>query len=177
LCAVSKKGNRIVQPLNWSDRQTDRHAEVYWCDRVLGHAGVRRHIVGLYWVLGHAGVRRHIVGLYWVPGHAGVRRHIVGLCWVPKHAGVRRHIVGLYWVPGLAGERRHTMGLCWVPGHDGVRRHIVGLYWVPGHVGVRGKEIVDRLARDGSVHNLSDLSRLWGVPRQSVRKKDKTLGG
>jgi len=30
-------------------------------------------------------------------------------------------------------------------------RHVVGLYWVPGHAGVRGDEIADKLARDGSV--------------------------
>ena len=30
-------------------------------------------------------------------------------------------------------------------------RHAVGLYWVPGHAGVRGNEIADKLARDGSV--------------------------
>jgi ribonuclease HI len=30
-------------------------------------------------------------------------------------------------------------------------RHVVGLYWFPGHAGVRGNEIADKLARDGSV--------------------------
>ena len=30
-------------------------------------------------------------------------------------------------------------------------QHAVGLYWVPGHAGVRGIEIADELARDGSV--------------------------
>jgi len=29
--------------------------------------------------------------------------------------------------------------------------HVVGLYWVPGQAGVRGNEIVDELARDGSL--------------------------
>jgi len=31
-------------------------------------------------------------------------------------------------------------------------RHIVGLYWVPGRAGLRGNEIADKLAIDGSVH-------------------------
>ena len=30
-------------------------------------------------------------------------------------------------------------------------RHAVGLLWVPAHAGVRGEEIADALARDGSV--------------------------
>ena len=30
-------------------------------------------------------------------------------------------------------------------------RHAVGLFWVPGHAGLRGNEVADEIARDGSV--------------------------
>jgi len=39
--------------------------------------------------------------------------------------------------------------------------HVVGLYWVPGHAVVRGNEITDELARDGSVLGFLGPERLW----------------
>ena len=41
-------------------------------------------------------------------------------------------------------------------------RHTVGLYWLPGHVGLRGNEIADKLARDGSVKRLDGLALFLG---------------
>jgi ribonuclease HI len=41
-------------------------------------------------------------------------------------------------------------------------QHTVGLYWTLGHAGVRGNEIADKLARDGSVQNLWDQSLSYG---------------
>jgi len=54
-------------------------------------------------------------------------------------------------------------------------RHTVGLYWLPGHAGLRGNEIADKLARDGSVQRFVGLAPFLGVSRQNIRKKDKTL--
>jgi ribonuclease HI len=45
-------------------------------------------------------------------------------------------------------------------------QHAVGLYWVPGHAGVRGNEIADKLARDGSVQWFVGLEPFLGVSRQ-----------
>jgi ribonuclease HI len=41
-------------------------------------------------------------------------------------------------------------------------RHAVGLYWVPGHAGVRGNEITDRLARNGSAQQFVGLEPFLG---------------
>jgi len=49
----------------------------------------------------------------------------------------------------------------------------VGLYWVPGHAGVRGKEIADKLVRDGSVQRFVGPEPFLGVSRQNIRKKMK----
>ena len=40
-------------------------------------------------------------------------------------------------------------------------RHAVGLFWVPGHAGIRGNEIADGLARDGSALRFLGPSRPW----------------
>jgi len=46
----------------------------------------------------------------------------------------------------------------------------VGLYWVPGHAGVQGNEILDRLARDGSVLKFVGPEPALGVSRQDIRR-------
>ena len=54
--------------------------------------------------------------------------------------------------------------------HDISTRHAVGLYWVPGHAGVKGNEIADKLARDGSVQRFVGPEPFLGVSRQNIRK-------
>jgi hypothetical protein len=49
-------------------------------------------------------------------------------------------------------------------------RHAVGLYWVPGHAGVRGNEIADKLARDGSVQRFVGPEPFLGVSGQNIRR-------
>ena len=44
----------------------------------------------------------------------------------------------------------------------------MGLYWVPGRAGVRGIEIADKLARDGSVLEFVGLEPALGVSRQDI---------
>jgi len=51
--------------------------------------------------------------------------------------------------------------------------HAVGLYWVPGHVRVRGNEIADKLARDGSVQRFVGPEPFLGVTKQNMRRKMK----
>ena len=48
-------------------------------------------------------------------------------------------------------------------------RHAVGLYWVPGHAGVRGKEIAEEPARDGSVLKFVSPEPALVVSRQDIR--------
>jgi len=47
-------------------------------------------------------------------------------------------------------------------------RNVVGLYWVPGRVGVRGNEIADELARDGSALKCVRPETALGVSRQDI---------
>jgi hypothetical protein len=47
----------------------------------------------------------------------------------------------------------------------------MGLYWVPGHAGVRGNEIADELARDGSVLKFVGPEPALGVSRQDIRRR------
>jgi hypothetical protein len=47
----------------------------------------------------------------------------------------------------------------------------VGLFWVPGHSGIRGYEIADKLAREGSVHYFVGPEPALGVSSQSIKKK------
>jgi hypothetical protein len=50
-------------------------------------------------------------------------------------------------------------------------RHVVGLFWVPGHAGVRGNEIADGLARDGSALRPLGPEPALGVSRCDIRKR------
>ena len=54
--------------------------------------------------------------------------------------------------------------------------HTVGLCWVPGHAGVRGYEIAEKLARDGSVHNVAGPEPSLGGSLGRILE-DTTLGG
>jgi ribonuclease HI len=49
--------------------------------------------------------------------------------------------------------------------------HSVGLFWVPGHSGIRGNEIADELAREGSSHHFVGQEPAVGVSRQCIRSK------
>ena len=50
-------------------------------------------------------------------------------------------------------------------------RHLVVLYWVPGHAGVRGNEIADKLARNGSAMGFLGPEPALGVSRSDIRKR------
>jgi hypothetical protein len=54
-------------------------------------------------------------------------------------------------------------------------QHTVGLYWVLGHAGVRGNEIADKLAIDGSVQKFVGPEPSLGVFRQNIRKIKRWL--
>jgi hypothetical protein len=47
----------------------------------------------------------------------------------------------------------------------------VGLFWVPRHSGIRGNEIADELAREGSAHHFVGPEPAVGVSRQCIRSK------
>ena len=69
------------------------------------------------------------------------------------------------------------VGPCWCVyvalfGDISIRR-AVGLFWVPGHAGVRGNEIADRLARDGSAQRFVGPQPFLRVSRQNIRRKTK----
>jgi hypothetical protein len=49
--------------------------------------------------------------------------------------------------------------------------HAVGLYWVPGRAGLRGDEIADELARDGSGLKFAEPEPALGVSRQDIRRR------
>jgi hypothetical protein len=50
-------------------------------------------------------------------------------------------------------------------------RHVVRLYWVPGHAGVRGNEIADGLARDGSGRGFLGPEPVLGVSRRDIQNR------
>ena len=52
-------------------------------------------------------------------------------------------------------------------------RHIVGMCWVLGHAGLRGNEIVNKLARDGSVQKFVGHEPSFRVCKLNIRRKIK----
>jgi ribonuclease HI len=50
-------------------------------------------------------------------------------------------------------------------------RHVIRLYWVPGHAGVRGNEIADGLARDGSGRGFLGPEPVLGVSRRDTQNR------
>jgi hypothetical protein len=57
--------------------------------------------------------------------------------------------------------------------HDISSRHAVGMYWVPVHAVVRGNEIVDEHARDGSAPKFVGPVSALGVSWQDIRRRIK----
>jgi hypothetical protein len=57
-----------------------------------------------------------------------------------------------------------------LPLNDISTRQAVGLYCVLGRAGVRGNEIADKLARDGSVKGFVGPDPFLGVSRQNIRR-------
>jgi len=57
--------------------------------------------------------------------------------------------------------------------NDNSAWHAVGLFWVPGHAGVRGNEIADKLARDGSAQWFVGPEPVLGVSRQNIGRNMK----
>jgi len=53
------------------------------------------------------------------------------------------------------------------------RDKTVGLYRVPGHAAVRGNEIANNLAGNGSVQKFVGPEPFLGVSRQNARRKIK----
>ena len=51
--------------------------------------------------------------------------------------------------------------------------HTVGTYWVPVHAGVRGNEISDKLARDGSVQKFVGPETSLRVSTQNIKRTIK----
>jgi hypothetical protein len=49
----------------------------------------------------------------------------------------------------------------------------VGLIWVPRHSGIRGNEIADELAGEGSVHQVAEPEPALEVSRQNTGQKIK----
>jgi ribonuclease HI len=49
--------------------------------------------------------------------------------------------------------------------------HSVGLFWVPGHSGIRGNEIADELAREGSAHHFVGPVPAVGVSVHCIRRQ------
>ena len=49
----------------------------------------------------------------------------------------------------------------------------MGLYWVPGYARVRGNDIANKLARDGSVQCFVGPEPFLGVSRQNTKRKMK----
>ena len=66
---------------------------------------------------------------------------------------------------------KHTVLLAFI--YSLSTQHAVGLYRVPGHAGVRGNEMADRHARDGSVQWCVGPEPFLGVSRQNIRGKIK----
>jgi hypothetical protein len=57
-------------------------------------------------------------------------------------------------------------------------RHAVRLFWVPGHARLRGNEVADEIARDGSVLRFVEPEPDFGVSRQDTRwTTSNGLGG
>jgi ribonuclease HI len=54
--------------------------------------------------------------------------------------------------------------------NDTSTQHTVALYWVPGHAGVRGNEIADRLAEDGSVQKSVGPQPSLRLSAQNIKK-------
>jgi len=50
-------------------------------------------------------------------------------------------------------------------------RHAVGLFCIPRHAGIRGNEITDELARDGSVLKSVGPEPVLGVSRQDTGRR------
>jgi ribonuclease HI len=51
--------------------------------------------------------------------------------------------------------------------------HVVCLFWIPGHAGIRGNDIADEFAREGSVYQFVEPQPALRTSRQNVNEKIK----